>query len=351
MWVRNAWYVAGWSQDLGGGALLPCRILNEALVFYRKADGTAVVLEDRCSHRLAPLSKGRIEQDDLRCMYHGMKFGPDGRCTEIPGQASIPEKARVRSYPVRESGSWIWVWMGEAELADPALIPQTISTRDPDWRIGTGTLDFQADYQLLNDNLLDLSHLSFAHEDTLGRDAPQWADQRPRMTRLERGLRFQRWNENDKGSSFLRRYAEVFDLWNTYDFLVPGIFVQKTSWYPAGTASASGFGEPVAEPYFTRCDDQAVTPVDERETLYFYAAGARSQDVDDGFVAKNMKFTRAAFLEDKRIIEAQQKVIDSDPDHPMLTTSFDGGLTTFRRLVAQMVAAESEGAPAVAAKA
>src|SRR5271165_7220434 len=125
MFLRNCWYVAGWSHHFAEDALVARTMLDEPIVLYRKRDRTVVALEDRCCHRLAPLSLGRREGDDLRCMYHGLKFGPDGRCKEIPGQAAIPAKAAVRGYPVVERGSWIWVWMGEAARADVAQIPDT----------------------------------------------------------------------------------------------------------------------------------------------------------------------------------------------------------------------------------
>jgi phenylpropionate dioxygenase-like ring-hydroxylating dioxygenase large terminal subunit len=193
MWIRNAWYVAAWSHEVANEGLLARTIMNDPLVLYRIGNGSVVAMEDRCCHRLAPLSLGRREGDDLRCMYHGLKFGPDGRCNEIPGQTTIPAKAVVRGYPVVERGSWIWVWMGEAARADVSQIPETIATTDPDWNIQTGCLDYAANYQLINDNLLDLSHLAFVHEKTLGKGVPQWATERPTITRLERGVRFQRW--------------------------------------------------------------------------------------------------------------------------------------------------------------
>ena len=90
MYIRNAWYMAAWSQDL---AATPCAItlLDEPLVVYRQADGRLAILEDRCCHRLAPLSLGRIEGNDIRCLYHGLKFAPDGACNEMPGHTAIPK--------------------------------------------------------------------------------------------------------------------------------------------------------------------------------------------------------------------------------------------------------------------
>src|SRR5215471_4453184 len=109
MFVRNCWYVAAWDYELKPGELIGRTIINEPVALYRASDGGLVAVEDRCCHRFAPLSKGRIEGDDLRCMYHGLKFDRTGRCIEIPGQETIPAKARVRRYAAVDRHSWVWV--------------------------------------------------------------------------------------------------------------------------------------------------------------------------------------------------------------------------------------------------
>jgi len=346
MWVRNAWYVAGWSHELEAGKVVARTIINDPLAFYRKQDGTAVVFEDRCCHRFAPLSKGRVEQDDLRCMYHGLKFAPDGRCVEIPGQSLIPQSAAVRRYPAVESGSWLWVWMGDAALADPALVPASIALDDPGYRLKASQMDYAADYQLIDDNLLDLSHLSYAHEKTLGLGSPQWADERPRIIRLDRGVRVQRWLRNQ-----VRGYVrnETYDMWNAYDFLVPGIFLMRTAWYAPGTADRLQLKPPTEAPVFLRCDEQAVTPTTARSSRYFFATGARSGDIDQTQLDRMYGVVEAAFGEDKDIIEAQQIVIDRDPTRRMLPTSFDAGPTQFRRILQEMVERETQAPQRTAA--
>ncbi len=344
MWVRNAWYVAAWSHELEAGKVLARTIVDQPLALYRKGDGQVVVFEDRCCHRFAPLSMGRVENDDLRCMYHGLKFAPDGRCIEIPGQALIPQSACVHRYPTVTSGSWIWVWMGEAAQADPATIPSSTALDDPAFIMKAGQLDYAADYLLIDDNLLDLSHLSFAHEKTLGLDMPQWADERPRIVPLERGLRVQRWLRSHPSRSFMKRLGEHLDLWNSYDFLFPGVFLLRTAFYPVGTAERFKGGPPEEPPLFLRVDDQAVTPMGPRASRYFYAAGARSRDIDPDRVAKLYGVTEAAFHEDKSLIEAQQKLIDLEPSRRMLPTSLDAGPTQFRRIVQRLLESEAQAA-------
>src|SRR5947199_892811 len=108
--VKDAWYIAAQSNELerapSDRALLARMLLREPVVLYRREDGTPVALEDRCCHRHLPLSMGKLEGDRLRCGYHGLLFAPDGRCVEIPGQASVPPQARVRAYPVVEKFRW-----------------------------------------------------------------------------------------------------------------------------------------------------------------------------------------------------------------------------------------------------
>jgi vanillate O-demethylase monooxygenase subunit len=334
MWIANAWYVAAWLHEIAPGRIHARTIIDQPIALYRTSGGEIVVLEDRCCHRFAPLSLGRLEGDDLRCMYHGLKFAPDGRCIEIPGQKLIPQSACVRRYPVQIVGSWVWVWMGDAATADPAAIPSSLALDDPAYRLKAGQLDYSAHYLLIDDNLLDLSHLSFAHEKTLGLDMPQWADQRPRLAPLKRGLHFERWLADHPPRGFMKKtLGERVDVFNRYDFLFPGIFLQRTGFYPAGTAAASGGRAPEVAPLFWRIDEQAVTPIGPRASRYFYAAGARSEDIEPDKLDRLFAVTEVAFNEDKTLIEAQQKLIDLDPTRPMLPTSLDAGPTQFRKMV------------------
>jgi vanillate O-demethylase monooxygenase subunit len=338
MWVANAWYVAAWLHEIEPGRVHARTIIDQPVVLYRtSANGGAgglVALEDRCCHRFAPLSMGRLEGDDLRCIYHGLKFAPDGRCIEIPGQKLIPQSACVRRYPVELRGSWVWVWMGDPAQADPAAIPPSLALDDPAWRLKASHLDYTAHYLLIDDNLLDLSHLSFAHEKTLGMNMPQWAEQRPRIEPLERGLRMGRWHTDHPPRGFMKRkLGERVDVWTAYDFLFPGLFLQRTGFYPPGTAERSAGKAPSGTPLFDRVDEQAVTPVSARASRYFYAVGARASDIDQDQCERLFALTTTAFHEDKSLIEAQQKLIDLDPERRMLPTSLDAGPTQFRKLV------------------
>ena len=259
MFVHNCWYVAGWSDDFADGALVCRTVLDEPIVLYRKIDSGIVTLEDRCCHRLAPLSRGRIEGDDLRCMYHGLKFSPSGGCVEVPGQSVIPSKAAVRAYPAVELDCWIWLWMGDPALADTTLIPRALKHGDPDWRMQTGELVFEANYQLINDNLLDQSHLSYLHENTLGRNSKSWGENRPTISPIERGLRVSAGSSTTRHPDISMCCLALHGHVGVVDFMVPGVFLLATQSFPPGTAAACRMEAPSSEPLWRSLTSQAVT--------------------------------------------------------------------------------------------
>jgi phenylpropionate dioxygenase-like ring-hydroxylating dioxygenase large terminal subunit len=133
--------------------------------------GIPVAFEDRCPHRHLPLSMGKVVEGALQCHYHGLRFAPDGRCVRIPGQDHIPKAAKTKVYPLVERYHWIWIWMGDAALADPTAIPDFHWLDDPDWGAKSSYLHVQSNWQLIVDNLLDLTHLAFVHETTIGNAA------------------------------------------------------------------------------------------------------------------------------------------------------------------------------------
>ena len=120
--IRNAWYAACWSHELVTAPQAKM-ILGEELAVFRTESGVAGAVEDCCPHRFAPISMGNVQGENIVCGYHGMAFGCDGVCVEIPGQKNVPERARMRSYPVIERNTVVWVWMGDPAAADEGLLP------------------------------------------------------------------------------------------------------------------------------------------------------------------------------------------------------------------------------------
>ncbi len=335
-YARNAWYVASWSHDLATGKPFAMTILNDPLVLYRTDDGTIVVMEDRCVHRLAPLSLGRCEGDRLRCMYHGLLFNPDGTVAEIPGQDKIPEQARVRTYPAVDRHSWIWVWMGDPDKADESLIPDAVGLDSADYILGHGQLDYEAEARLINDNLLDFSHLSYVHAESFESDA-EFADTPARIKPLERGISYERWTENTLGQTAARRTTQPMDNFMGYQFLIPGILLMQTGVYPLGTAKACDYGPPdPASGQHLSFTSQAVTPMTDKTARYFFSWGPHVKDGSEAERDKMMKLAGMAFAEDKVMIEAQQRILDQTDAPTVMPTGHDRGVTMFNRLVKRM---------------
>ena len=342
-YVRNAWYVAAWTRELEPGKPAAFSILGEPIVIYRTASGGVAALEDRCVHRLAPLSLGRCEGERLRCMYHGMLYEPDGRVCEIPGEQRIPARARVRAYPVIDRHDWIWVWMGDPAAADAALIPAAVGLSEPDWILGSGQMDYAAEARLICDNLCDFSHLSYVHTNSFGA-SESWAKTRPRVIELPRGVRFERWIVGEP--RMRARGSGRADVWSWYEFLVPGILLMSSAAYPEGTAAACGGNAPGAELEkqgegitFT---SQAVTPTGEKSARYFFSWGPRRDQGDEKLRDMLMGIAGQAFAEDRTMIEAQQRILDRTADPRILPTSADQGVILYNRVVERLARPDAQ---------
>jgi vanillate O-demethylase monooxygenase subunit len=330
------------------------KIIDEPLVLFRTADGSPAALRDSCCHRNAPLSRGRCENGLLRCMYHGLVFDGTGRCVLIPGQTQIPAACRVRGYPTVESEGWIWVWMGDAGRADPALLPVPERFETGDWDLRRAHCDMQANYMLMTDNLADLSHVAYLHEATFGGGDTRIAETHPKITPLERSIRVVRWlADREKKEDWLpddpRRQAAQSespprqDLWLDYDLLAPGIFVMRTEIHLAGVARECDYGPPRTAPLHANLNIQAMTPVDETTTRHFFALGPhRSETVANATLADDMFQVMTRGLdEDRAMLEAQHRNLARWPIQPEAAIRHDRGVQLMRRVVDRLLASES----------
>lgn len=336
--IRNSWYVAAWSHEVAPDALFARTLLGEPLVFHRLADGHVVALRDQCCHRAAPLSLGRKEGDCVRCGYHGMKFDAEGKCVDIPGQDTIPAQARVRTYPVIERNRFIWVWMGEPAEADPATILDFFWHDHADWRMKPGYIHYQANYQLVVDNLLDFSHLAFVHPTTLGTAAS--AQTRSEVERIDNGLRITRWELDCEMSPNHQRvapFAGRVDRWQIYQWHAPAFMRMDAGSAPAGSGAPEGH-RPANAMLFRHTSVQ--TPETAGTTHYFFCQA-------HGFGLDNPAMTEAiyqdvvkAFGEDRAIIEAQQRILNLDPQFHAAAIVHDKGLNQARFILQRRLAAE-----------
>ncbi|MCY1672695.1 aromatic ring-hydroxylating dioxygenase subunit alpha [Novosphingobium sp. SL115] len=166
---RNQWWAAAYASEVGR-QLLGRTILGDRIILYRTESGEAVALSGLCPHRAFPLEKGCLAGDRVRCGYHGFTFSSTGALEEVPSQTAIPAKADLRRFPVAERGGVVWIWTGAETLADETLLPDmaALGPANPDWATEQHIpATIAARYTLLIDNLLDLSHASFIHADTI----------------------------------------------------------------------------------------------------------------------------------------------------------------------------------------
>ena len=345
--TRNDWYVACQEADLVEGGPVAARVLDEPMVIWRSGDRIAA-LEDRCVHRAAALSLGRCEGANLRCMYHGLLFNEAGVVVEIPGQDIIPPNAKVRTYPVTTRYGWVWVWMGDPAKADPGKVANVFEGVNlDDFGMSSGTLDFEANAGLISDNLLDFSHLPYVHANSF-QPASDWAKSTMVMKQLERGMRFERWLEDQPGHSFLEALrGGPCDEWLGYDYLIPGVLIMWVGAFPTGTARAVNYGRPDFSTAIARVTTniQAITPVSAHQSRYYFIAGLHcgvGGGKDRTLVDQNAAVILQAFNEDKRMIEAQQQVINRDPERPLMPTIHDRGVTLYSRIKARLIAEERQ---------
>lgn len=324
--LTNFWYCAGWDYELSQGkdALMTRRIAGESIVLYRKPNGGVVAMEDRCCHRQTALSCGRKEGDSLRCMYHGWKFGPNGKCIEIPGQEHIPEQACVRSFPVVEKDNWIWVWMGDPEKADPALICFAIGPGDPAWNMRTSKLQINTNYRQELANLSDLSHIAWVHDVTFG-GTTAWSTVKSKHTLKPRGQDTETWL---RGVPILRFAQHLFppemllDMHFDVQMTLPCNFVLHLRVFSAGTKTEGpSDGHLILDTY--SC--QAITPRDADSIDYYYSWGVSKATDAPGMADMLLEAIDTAFLEDKKILEAQHQRMKEKPNFKTVDYKLDAG--------------------------
>ena len=342
-YLRNAWYVAAWSDDLLDGQLLPRTIMKEPIVLYRKSDGKVVALEDRCPHRFAPLHMGKIVNGDcVQCPYHGLEFDASGACVLNPhGAKNIPSRARVKSYRVTEKHKAIWIWMGE-KAPDLSKVPD-FSVLDNVPELHTTKRDkmtIRANYELVIDNLLDLSHTCYLHDGILGNSDTVESD----IT-----------VEQDGDEVVVGRHAGGVTapglfaaLWPTRPDRIDK-FTSMRWMPPSNMRLLTGICTPNAAPE-SGTGYHAIhmlTPETDRTTHYFFTAvrfnvltadEALNREIQD----KISTTRRFAFEEqDAPVIEAQQAIIDSTltPVNPVVL-AIDVGPVRYKSILQKMIACD-----------
>jgi vanillate O-demethylase monooxygenase subunit len=340
----NAWYVAAWDVEVRR-ELLPRTICNKHLVLYRRRDGVPVALEDACWHRLLPLSRGRIIEDEVICGYHGLRYDHDGRCTFMPSQATINPSACVRSFPTIQKHRFVWIWPGDPAMADPALVPDLHWNHDPDWAGDGGTIYVKCNYKLVVDNLMDLTHETFVHGGSIGQAA---VAEVPFVTRHgEKIVEVTRWMRDVEPAAFwaaqLGKPGTV-DRWQIIRFEAPCTIDIDVGVAPAGSGAPEGDRSQGISGRVLN----TITPETDRTCHYFWAFARDYKLKDQALTTETRNAVAGIFHEDEIILEAQQKAIEEHPNKIFYNINIDSGAVWARRVIDRMIELEHETTRAAA---
>ncbi|MDB5720842.1 MAG: aromatic ring-hydroxylating dioxygenase subunit alpha [Alphaproteobacteria bacterium] len=337
-WIDNRWYVAAWDSEIDRTPLART-ICGEPVMLYRRLDRSIAAMRDACPHRLLPLSMGIKEGDSIRCRYHGLLIGSDGRAEQMPlRNDSVNRSICVRTYPVEERHRFVWIWIGEATKADPALIPDFWPCSRPGWTFDGGYNRIACDYRLLVDNLMDLTHETYVHDGSIGQQELMDA---PIDTHAEGDeIVVTRWMPAIEAPPFWRdalgKEGPV-DRWQICRFLPPSNVIIDVGVAPVEAGANVESHDQGVRGFVI----DAITPQSETETHYFWGM-ARNFDVDDtGFTARFRRQQGGVFDEDIVVLEAQQRSIERNPGLKLRAYNIDQGGVKARLVIERLRAAEA----------
>jgi len=340
MYLRNCWYVAGWSKDFDR-VLKAEKFLNENIVIYRKKDGSPAALENACPHRKLPLSKGTLADDNIICAYHGLTFNSEGQCTDSPTQRGMtPRRAVVKSYPVVDRYRLLWIWMGDPKLADPELIFPIDNFDNPNWGCTDGgVLDIKCNYLWVCDNLLDPSHVAWVHVTSF---AGAGTDDEPlEIKKTDRGVVVSRWINGNMPSPYyadLVKFDGNCDRLQHYEMCLPAIALNKSIYTPEGTG---GPGKPYVENTYVNISYNFMTPIDEDNTRYFWFQH-RNTDPNNKKISEKMNAgAMMAFEEDRAVLEDVHLGM-KNPMTPNIDLGLDSGAKQFRLMLKRKIEEEKK---------
>lgn len=344
--LKNVWYVAALSTEVDDN-LFRRKILGTSVLIYRKQNGEPVALRDRCPHRFAPLSMGKKVGDDVVCHYHGLRFDCSGTCVSNPhGTGAIPRGAAVQSFPLQERDGFLWIWMGDAVRANPDDIPDysEYSKRGDNACCFAYMLN-QVNYELLTDNIMDLTHIDHVHGPLINTRG-KLSEQIPKLEESEQQVII-RWDWlADPAMLLLASHLDAPE--------EPANQFFKVTWNAPACMLLEVGAVQNGDDYFNDgvllYDAHIMTPETETSTHYFFAS-TRNYKMDDAeYNHMHIQGMTQAFVEeDKPVLEAQQDEMgttDLWSLQPIFLSS-DAGNLTVRRKLAALIAQENEGVIAV----
>jgi len=340
MMLRNAWYVAAWADELAGGPI-ERMILGEAIVLWRKDDGDPAAVAAFCSHRRLSLAHGRVAGAHIQCGYHGLEFAADGTCLAVPCQLGVPKGADIRGYPVALRYGLVWIWMGDAALADPATIITIAEWGSPEWGYNRGAaMVYDCNYLLITDNLLDPSHVTWVHPTSFGGSPGESAPMRVREG--TGGFTVSRWIMDAPVTAFYRDlvpFAGNADRLQQYEVRYPALAVIKAVFVPAGQGGDDA-REPWGDQAFVMDSYNFITPETDRRSRYYWFQLRNVRPDDTGLSQAMSAAVLAAFSEDLVVLNEVQRGMDVCPDPP-ISIATDAGPLRFRHRLGQLIANET----------
>lgn len=332
--LEDFWYAAATSEELGP-APVGRVICGRSVVIFRDEAGSPVILGDRCPHRSAPLHLGRVCDGRIKCPYHGLVFDKTGLCVEAPNDSGLG--FRTPTYVAAEKWGFIWVFFGKAENADPALIPNLWYMDHPEWNSFAGHLAEPIPWQLMADNLLDLSHVPVTHAGTIGASVGADAEI-PLFQRTKRGVRNTLRSRNATCPPHIAHWGGFTSNINTFavadweppNVIVLSVEIDNHELVPLGQENKIGVmvGFPL-------------TPADEGSFHHFYTWG-RNFHLDDKDMDTFAKMSMAAVQEeDLVIIKGQYELLKRHGFPRTASYTFDGGVNAAHETLDKLLRAQA----------
>jgi vanillate O-demethylase monooxygenase subunit len=332
----DQWYVAGFSSELTDQPVART-FLNQKVVLFRTRNGEAAALEDRCCHRSLPLSCGTVEADGVRCGYHGLLYAPDGTCIEIPGQERIPPKARVRAYHLVEKNQLLWIWMSRRKGEAPSReAPDYRFHDDPRYKFGSGKYHYKAPWQLIHDNLLDLSHLGYVHLKTIGGNARLHMNAEMKVTSEGDSVKVVRLMPGSTPPPTYMAawpFGEKCDRWQEIEFDVSHLRI----WTGAVEPGTDAIDDPERGGFHMR-GFHGITPETEQTCHYFWSMASTSHPDMPPNIDSVVSQTEFTFDEDRTVIEAQYRnIVEFGKDATWIDIHVDAGGNRARRILQRLM--------------
>ncbi len=345
--LKNTWYVAAHANELDNDALVGRTICNQKVVMFRTSNGEVKAIEDRCPHRFVPLSLGKRIDDSIQCAYHGLRFDGTGACVEAPNDDDN-QKARacIKAYVAVERYAVIWLWLGEAELADPSKIPEfDFISNTEKFAIARGYTYLKGNYQLISDNLLDLSHIHYLHPAI--HKGSNFADFTNEVKREGDTVWSMLWRphyaQNEQQQYFSGLPAADVEGQGHSRWDVPGVLLVHTAFWEHGKSLAEGASETP--------NAHLITPETEFTSHYFWASG-RTTHLENVQITQGIEQTMKTVFEtqDGQMVEAQQLQMGESTDflqHKPIIMRADAAGVLARRIIDKKIRDEKGGLIAV----